>query len=130
MDLRVVVRFRKPDWACLPLRLFEPNGSRSTLAVAAMNANASRSSRSRDSSCCSSPRKWDKAAVLKFLRKTLKRHGPAQAIVTDRLRSYRAAMKQLGGHSTQEVGRWLNSRAENSHLLFRRRERVRSGCDE
>jgi putative transposase len=30
----------------------------------------------------------DKKAALKFLRKSLKRHGPAYAIVTDRLRSY------------------------------------------
>ena len=66
----------------------------------------------------------DKAAALKFLRKALKRHGPARVIVTDRLRSYRAAMKQLGNADRQEVGRWLNNRAENSHLPFRRRERA------
>ena len=66
----------------------------------------------------------DKAAALKFLKKALKRHGPARVIVTDRLRSYRAAMKQLGNQDRQEVGRWLNNRAENSHLPFRRRERA------
>lgn len=53
----------------------------------------------------------DKAAALKFLRKALKRHGPAQVIVTDRLRSYRAAMRQLGNQDKQAVGRWLNNRA-------------------
>lgn len=69
-------------------------------------------------------KKRDKAAALKFLRKALQRHGPAQAIVTDRLRSYRAAMRQLGNQKRQEVGRWLNNRAENSHQPFRRRERA------
>ena len=33
-------------------------------------------------------------------------------------------MKQLGNADRQEVGRWLNNRAENSHLPFRRRERA------
>jgi len=69
-------------------------------------------------------RKRDKAAALKFLRKALKRHGPAQVVFTDRLRSYRAAMKQLGNTERQEVGRRLNNRAETSHQPFRRRERA------
>jgi len=69
-------------------------------------------------------KKRDRAAALKFLKKALKRHGPARVIVTDRLRSYRAAMKQLGNQDKQDVGRWLNNRAENSHLPFRRRERA------
>lgn len=38
----------------------------------------------------------DKRAALKFLRKLMKRHGPPQAIVTDRLSSYGAALKTLG----------------------------------
>ena len=42
--------------------------------------------------------------------------------MTDRLRSYRAAMKIIGNETTQEVGRWKNNRCENSHLPFRRRE--------
>ena len=33
-------------------------------------------------------------------------------------------MKQLGNADRQEVGRWLNNRAENSHLPLRRRERA------
>lgn len=69
-------------------------------------------------------KKRDKATALKFLKKALKRHGPVRAIATDRLRSYRAAMKQLGNQDKQEVGRWVNNRAENSHLPFRRRERA------
>jgi len=66
----------------------------------------------------------DKKAALKFLRKTMKRYGRPEAIVTDLLRSYGAAMKVIGAADLQETGRWLNNRAENSHLPFRRRERA------
>jgi putative transposase len=66
----------------------------------------------------------DKKAALKFLRKTLKRHGQADIYVTDCLRSYGAALREVGAADRQETGRWLNNRAENSHLPFRRRERA------
>jgi len=66
----------------------------------------------------------DKKSALKFLRKSLKRHGPAQAIVTDRLRSYGAALRELGISDKQAIGRWANNRVENSHQPFRRRERA------
>jgi putative transposase len=69
-------------------------------------------------------KKRDKSAALKFLKKTLKRHGRAEVIVTDGLRSYPAAMwKHVNLHS-REIGQWKNNRAENSHLPFRRRERA------
>jgi putative transposase len=64
----------------------------------------------------------DRKAALKFLRKSMKRYGKPQVIVTDKLRSYGAAMKDIGNAPKQETGRWLNNRAENSHLPFRRRE--------
>ena len=54
----------------------------------------------------------------------MKRHGSPAAIVTDGLRSYKAAMTELGIGEKQEVGRWANNRVENSHLPFRRRERA------
>jgi putative transposase len=66
----------------------------------------------------------DKAAALKFIKKAMKRHGRPKAVVTDGLRSYRAAMNDIGNADRQEVGRWANNRAENSHLPFRRRERA------
>lgn len=69
-------------------------------------------------------KKRDKSAALAFLKRALKRHGRAEAIVTDGLRSYPAAMRELGNLDRREMGRWLNNRAENSHLPFRRRERV------
>ena len=66
----------------------------------------------------------DRKAALKFLRKLMKRYGSPKVIVTERLRSYGAAMKVIGNANRQAVGRWKNNRAENSHLPFRRRERV------
>ncbi|TMV06563.1 IS6 family transposase [Ruegeria sediminis] len=66
----------------------------------------------------------DKKAALKFLRKAMKRHGRPEVIVTDRLRSYGAALKEIDAGHRRETGRWLNNRAENSHLPFRRRERA------
>jgi transposase-like protein len=52
----------------------------------------------------------DKAAALKFLKKLMKRHGCARVVTTDGLRSYKAAMKDLGCAEKQEVGRWANRR--------------------
>jgi putative transposase len=66
----------------------------------------------------------DKAAALTFMKKALKRHGSPEAITTDGLRSYKAAMSELGNAEKQEIGRWANNRVENSHLPFRRRERA------
>ena len=62
----------------------------------------------------------DRKAVLKFLRKSMKRFGNPEAVVTDRLRSYGAAMKVIGNAQKQTIGRWLSNRVENSHLPFRR----------
>ncbi len=64
----------------------------------------------------------ERKAALAFLKKIMKRHGKPQVVVTDRLRSYRAAMDEIGNGKAQEVGRWKNNRGENSHLPFRRRE--------
>lgn len=66
----------------------------------------------------------DRHAALKFLRKAMKRYGNPEVVVTDRLKSYRAAMKVIGNEDKQDVGRWLNNRAENSHQPLRRRERA------
>jgi len=66
----------------------------------------------------------DRKAALKFLRKTMKRYGSPHVVVTDKLRSYGAAMKIIGNAQKQETGRWRNNRSENSHQPFRRRERA------
>ena len=54
----------------------------------------------------------------------MKKYGRPRQIVTDGLRAYSAAMKEVGNADRQEVGRGLNNRAENSHQPFRRRERA------
>jgi putative transposase len=64
----------------------------------------------------------DRRAALKFLMRAMKRYGRPRSIVTDRLGSYRSAMKVIGNAADQECGRWRNNRAENSHQPFRRRE--------
>ena len=66
----------------------------------------------------------NRQAAFRFLRKAMKRYGNPKVVVTDRLKSYCAAMKVIGNEGAQETGRWLNNRAENSHLPFRRRERA------
>ena len=58
------------------------------------------------------------------MKKSMKRHGSPEKITTGGLRSYRAAMNELGNANKQEIGRWANNRVENSHLSFRRRERA------
>jgi putative transposase len=54
----------------------------------------------------------------------MKRYGGPEVVVTDKLRSYGAAMKVVGNADRQETGRWVSNRAEKSHLPFRRRERA------
>jgi putative transposase len=63
------------------------------------------------------------------MKKALKPHGSPEAITSDGLRSYGAAMKELGNTEKQEVGRWANNRSrtatghsdeERAMLRFRR----------
>jgi putative transposase len=68
--------------------------------------------------------KRDKHAALKLTRKLLKKYGfVPDRMITDDLRSYGAAARDLGIESRHERGRWRNNRAENSHQPTRRRER-------
>jgi transposase-like protein len=62
---------------------------------------------------------------LKILRKLLKHQGVhPESITTDKLVSYRAAVRVLGLTSRHRPGGMReNSRVENSHLVIRRRER-------
>jgi len=64
----------------------------------------------------------DRRAALMFLKRAMKRHGSPNIIVTDRLRSYRAAMNMISNAAKQKCGGRLNNRAENSHQPFRRQE--------
>jgi len=47
-------------------------------------------------------------------------HGPPEAITTDGLRSYGAAMSELGNRAKQEVGRWANNRVDRKTCKERR----------
>jgi putative transposase len=44
--------------------------------------------------------------------------------VTDGLKSYGAALREVGAEDRQVTGRWANNRVENSYQPFRRRERA------
>jgi len=69
-------------------------------------------------------RRRDKAAARKFMRKLLKKQGFAPTvIVTDKLRSYSSAFREIGLSARHEQGLRKNNRAENSHLPVRWRER-------
>ena len=66
----------------------------------------------------------DKHAAVRLMRKLLKKYAFApERLVTDDLRSYSAAARELGIERRHERGRWKNNRAENSHQPTRRRER-------
>jgi putative transposase len=72
--------------------------------------------------------KRDKVAALRLLRKLLLRQRFAPTvIVTDRLRSYGAALREIGFSGLHEQGLRANNRAENSHQPVRRRERKMQG---
>jgi putative transposase len=66
----------------------------------------------------------NKKAALKLVRKLLKKQGfLLSAIVTDKLPSYGAALRDLGLSRCHDFGGRKNNRAENSHQPVRRRER-------
>ena len=66
----------------------------------------------------SSSKRHNRNAALKFVRKSMKRHGKPNVIITDKLQSYRAEMTIIGIADRQEVAHWVNNRAENFHLPF------------
>ena len=69
-------------------------------------------------------RRRDGRAALRLLRKLLRKQGfVPKLIVTDKLRSYGSAFRQLQLTCPHEQGLLKNNRAENSHQPVRRRER-------
>ena len=78
----------------------------------------------RHSPGCGVQHRRNTKAATRLLRKLLKNQGVRPTkIVTDRLRSYGAALKLLGLKHLQDVGGRKNNRAECSHVPIRRRER-------
>lgn len=65
----------------------------------------------------------DKRAAKRLLTVLIKRHGLPKRIVTDKLRSYSAAKREVAPGLEHCSHKGLNNRAENSHLPFRKRER-------
>jgi|TARA_R110002049_G_scaffold199766_14_gene370239 putative transposase len=53
-------------------------------------------------------KKRDKSAALAFMKRALKRHGKAKTIVTDGLRSYPAAMHDLGNGDRRDIAAGSN----------------------
>ena len=72
--------------------------------------------------------KRDQHAAMKLMRKLMKKYGfVPDRVITDDLRSYGAAARDLGIEKHHECGRWKNNRAENSHQPTCRRERKMHG---
>jgi len=69
----------------------------------------------------------DKAAALRLLRKLLRQGFVPTAIVSNKLRSYGAALRTIGFSGLHEQRLRANNRAENSHKPLRRRERKMQG---
>jgi transposase-like protein len=71
--------------------------------------------------------KRNKHAALTLMRKLLRKYAVVpERLVTDDLRSYRAATLDLGIDHLHDRGRWKNNRAENPHQPTRRRS---AGCN-
>jgi len=67
----------------------------------------------------------DARAAKRFFRRILKRHkGEPREIVTDKLRSYGVAHRELIPETTHNMEKYANNRAELSHQPTRMRERV------
>ena len=69
-------------------------------------------------------KKRDKRVAKRFFRKLLRAHPKPRVVVTDKLRSYGAALKELLPYTEPRQSRYLNNRAECSHQRTRRRERA------
>ncbi len=70
----------------------------------------------------------DKRAAKRLLRRLIKRLGfIPKRIITDKLRSYGAAKREVAPGLDHWSHKGLNNRAENSHLPFRKRERTMQG---
>ena len=70
----------------------------------------------------------DAKAAKRLLRRLLKKQGcPPRRMITDKLRSYAAARRQVMPTIEHRSHKGLNNRAENSHVPLRKRERMMQG---
>src|SRR5258708_18531964 len=71
----------------------------------------------------------DRHAARRLMRKLLKKHRRAPRVpITDKLKSYAAANRDLGLNVEQRQHKGLDNRAENSHQPTRVREKVMRRC--
>jgi putative transposase len=73
---------------------------------------------------CYVSKRRNRKAARKVLKKLVSRHGKPKQIVTDKLPSYKAALRELSMQHLQETRQYANNQVENSHLHFRRREKI------
>lgn len=74
------------------------------------------------------PTRRNTKAARRMLTRLLKKQSlPPKRMITDKLRSYGAAKRQVRPAVEHRSHKGLNNRAENSHLPFRKRERTRQG---
>lgn len=64
----------------------------------------------------------NKAAARDFFKRLLGSYQTPTRITTDRLRSYKSVIQEHLPDTKHLRGKWLNNRAENSHILVRERE--------
>lgn len=70
----------------------------------------------------------DKAAARRFFRRLMKKTGAMpRVIVTDKLRSYGAAHREVMPSVEHRQSKYFNNRAENNHQPTRQRERAMKG---
>lgn len=66
----------------------------------------------------------NKKAALRFFRSLFRKTGARPLkVVTDKLASYRAALRELAPGTSHDTRRYQNNRAENSHQPTRQREK-------
>jgi len=73
---------------------------------------------------CYVSKRRDKKTARKVLLKLISKNGQPREIVTDKLPSYKAALKELNIDYLQNTNQYANNQCENSHLHFRRREKM------
>lgn len=73
---------------------------------------------------CYVTKKRDRRAALKVLKKLVSQHGKPREIITDKLGSYGAALQRMNMKFSQNTTRYKNNLVENSHLHFRRQEKI------
>ncbi len=73
---------------------------------------------------CYVTKRRDRRAALKVLRKLVVKHGKPKEIIKDKLGSYGAALRNMNMAHLQNTTRYKNNQIENSHLHFRRREKI------